>query len=222
VQQGTKLPAQKSIKNPPLNQPNHVCGFRVGDRVDAQIYGTGGTEAYFPGVIEKANDDGTFQVLFDTGARTPNVREDKISTPVPNFCAFPVDPADLMAAGEPLAKTWLNPRMRVPTLADRTAAKARNGNSLSIDDPVFAPQCAPCPSHARWNEILPAKYGLASDRYHCAGKQCTAQWEAFAKALYPLHVRRREIPHFSLHRRNFILLFYGVSETFLRRRKVPL
>ena len=27
-------------------------------------------------------------------------------------------------------------------------------------------------------------------------------------------VRRREIPHFVLHRRNFIALFYGVSEIF--------
>ena len=39
---------------------------------------------------------------------------------------------------------------------------------------------------------------------------------------YP-SIRRREIPHFALHRRNnFIPLFYGVSEVFLRPRKVPL
>ena len=29
------------------------------------------------------------------------------------------------------------------------------------------------------------------------------------------------MPHFALHRRNFIPLFYGVSEIFLRPRKIP-
>jgi hypothetical protein len=36
-----------------------------------------------------------------------------------------------------------------------------------------------------------------------------------------LPLRRRGILHFALHRRDFILLFYGVSEIFLRPHKVP-
>ena len=35
-------------------------------------------------------------------------------------------------------------------------------------------------------------------------------------------VRRRGMPHFALHRRNFLPLFYGVSEIFLGPRKIPL
>jgi hypothetical protein len=35
-------------------------------------------------------------------------------------------------------------------------------------------------------------------------------------------LRRRQIPHFALYRRNFIPLFYGVSEIFMRPRKIPL
>ena len=34
-------------------------------------------------------------------------------------------------------------------------------------------------------------------------------------------LRMREMPHFALHRRNFPPLFYGVSEIFLRPRKIP-
>ena len=34
--------------------------------------------------------------------------------------------------------------------------------------------------------------------------------------------KEREMPHFALHRRNSILLFYGVSEIFLRLRKIPI
>ena len=37
-----------------------------------------------------------------------------------------------------------------------------------------------------------------------------------------LVLRRRETPHFALHRRIFTPLFYGVSEIFLRPRKIPL
>ena len=37
-----------------------------------------------------------------------------------------------------------------------------------------------------------------------------------------LQVRRREVPHFALPRINLMLLFYGVSEIFLRRRQIPL
>ena len=35
-------------------------------------------------------------------------------------------------------------------------------------------------------------------------------------------VRRRGMPHFAVYGRNFIPLFYGVSEIFLRPRKTPL
>ena len=35
-------------------------------------------------------------------------------------------------------------------------------------------------------------------------------------------LRRPEIPYFALHRRNFLPLFYGVSEIFLKPRKTPL
>jgi hypothetical protein len=47
---------------------------------------------------------------------------------------------------------------------------------------------------------------------------------AMARALkrFEEEVRRREIPHFSLHRRNFIALIYGVSQIFPRPRKIPL
>ena len=34
--------------------------------------------------------------------------------------------------------------------------------------------------------------------------------------------RRREMPDFALHRRNFIPSFYGVTEIFLRPRKIAL
>ena len=37
-----------------------------------------------------------------------------------------------------------------------------------------------------------------------------------------LSIRRGEIPHSARHRRNFIPLFYGVSEIFLRPRKIPI
>ena len=36
------------------------------------------------------------------------------------------------------------------------------------------------------------------------------------------HLRRRGMPHFAVHRRNFMPLFYGVPEIFLRLRKIPL
>jgi hypothetical protein len=42
------------------------------------------------------------------------------------------------------------------------------------------------------------------------------------EARRPRCVRRREIPDFALHRRNFIPLFYGVSEIFLRPREILL
>jgi hypothetical protein len=35
-------------------------------------------------------------------------------------------------------------------------------------------------------------------------------------------VRRREIPHFALHRINFIPFFHGASAIFLRPCKIPL
>jgi hypothetical protein len=40
--------------------------------------------------------------------------------------------------------------------------------------------------------------------------------------LQTLGMRRREIPHFALQRRNFIPLFYGVSEKIMRPSKIPL
>ena len=53
-------------------------------------------------------------------------------------------------------------------------------------------------------------------------KRLVEQNKRLLREEFARQIRRREMPNFALPRRNFIPLFYGVSQIFLRPRKIRL
>ena len=119
-------------------------------------------------------------------------------------------PALIMHAAR-AARTWLLAGLHVIS-CDNTFSSRKNP-SFQIQL-TFSSQRQIDPIHARRRKAFQALNRRQNDPLR---RPSQTTW---APTRTPL--RRREIPHFSLHRKNSIPLFYGMSEIFLRLRKIPL